>query len=268
LSTTGQLIGYISTRGGFCNIDPATAALSNCFLLPYSIGPTPLCYFERSNNMLYFTTTNYSDPTAPFLLVAVDVFSSTHESWSVSLVKYSMPKTGPVIGYSSAYGGAIVWGSSVVLAKPDDATVLFGATVPYAAGTFNPWLLSFWSAGNQMLQLSLASRNWQFLDNTFNIVTVAIDPNSKLYYGLAQAAQSVLLYMWDFNYPATLRLVGIIPDAVVYPSATTSIDSQRRLTFVSHAAFGTTLVTVSLEILSVIRSPQLPYPLQTFTYTK
>jgi len=265
-----ELCGYISIKQSFCYVDPFTGTLSNCFRLPFNVNPDPFVYLY--NSVLYLSTRNYSDPYTPYLFLAIDI-NTQSILWYANLSSITTsPSTGMAF-YSSSYSTGFFYQSNggYLYQVTPEKTVSYSTSPPTTQNptfAFDSTLQRFWGfQGSSMFYFSLPSRSGASPMSTPNIVTMAYNPLLNQFFGLAQAAQSLLLYSWDWNYPSTLHLVGVIPDSTITPFSMSSIDMLAgSLTFVLSGA-STRLMTVFLSNASVIATTNsLLYNLQSFTY--
>jgi len=132
--------------------------------------------------------------------------------------------------------------------------------------SYDTQLQRMWYIGSpSMYFYNLPLRTRSTMGNQFNIVTLTYDPVSRLFYGLAQAAQSALVYYWAWDYPSNLYMLGVVPNVQVVQYGTTCVDPTG-----SSLAFITSLgqiVTVNLTDASVISiSAPLTYQLSTWAF--
>jgi len=205
------MVGYVNSEGGFCHINPANGALSNCFTIPNTqLLPTNSCLIY--NNVLYVLSQNFSTASTPYTLLAINL-PLRNLIWSAPVLPYGPPPfstTFGLVGYSSPDASIIVmvWGGSssvssqyYMVSLQGNVTVLKRNTMtPASAGIFDSQLQRMWMLvpgyTTYMFYYNFRDETRYTLSNEFNIVTMVYNPYNHLFYGLAQAAQSVLLYSW------------------------------------------------------------------------
>jgi len=118
----------------------------------------------------------------------------------------------------------------------------------------------------QFWTYNLYTKSTQYFNILYNIVTIAYNPKTHLFYGLAQAAQSAILYTWDYDYPNSISLVGIVPNVVLSVSALCCVDSKgETMTFVTAISQIVTISLISDAAVISITGP-LPFHLYSWSY--
>jgi len=269
-----SLFGYTSSQG-FCRIDRATGLTSKCFNLPFNINPAPASGFwsNATSKTFYVTSQNLSDPHLYRMLLAVDITNDDgpHTYWASNMSNVQDSFRFPLVGYFAALSSPFILADYLWLARPGANLTRYWPAPSSASNwvaAYDSKLMQMWlfSGGNQLCGCSLSLKSCSCNSNTFNIVTAAYDPTSHNIFGLAQAAQNVILYSWDYLYPTSLLMIGVVPDVTVVPWSTTAIDEASHLTFITSAP-SRALVTVNLNDASVVStSGPLRYTLQAFQY--
>ena len=269
-----SLFGYTSSQG-FCRIDRATGLTSKCFNLPFNINPAPASgvWSNANSKTFYVTSQNLSDSHLYRMLLAVDITNDDgpHTYWAANMSNVQDTFRYPLVGYFAALSSPFILADYLWLAQPGANLTRYwpvSASTNNWAAAYDTKLMQVWlfSVGNQLCGCSLSLKSCSCNSNTFNIVTAAYDPTSHNIFGLAQAAQNVILYSWDYLYPTSLLMIGVVPDVTVVPWSTTAIDEASHLTFITSAP-SRALVTVNLNDASVVStSGPLRYTLQAFQY--
>jgi len=277
--STQYLVGYINTAGGFCIINPVTGSYSNCFTIPNTqLLPTNSCVVF--NNILYVLSQNFSLPETPYRLLAINL-SQRNLIWAVSVPPYGSPPFSRIfglVGYSAPDSSLLVmvWATDYsnaqyyLVSLQGNITPLFRNLYDKPqVGTFDTQLQRMWMLVPQFQKniyyYNLRDKTFSRLPNPFNIITLAYNPYHHLFYGLAQAAQSVLLYSWAWDYPNSLTLVGFVPNVQLNLWGTTNLNPPGTvLTFISKS---NQFVSISVQDASVISiSGPLAYRLYAWEY--